>query len=222
VRQWYLVVGVAHHSQLRLADARAILEEGLRRFADDEHLLVAAGSVHETLASPRVGLPRLPLTSAEEPPREVAAHLRIAETYYRRALERNAEAGEARLRLGRVLLDLGALGDGLREFESGRQSGFVRYSARLLSGRAHEQAGRLDDAAAFYRAAAAVCPRCQVPAIALSAVLARAGDRDAAAAALLDASAAGTASSDPWHFYDFGQRWRLDEIRLRFREEARS
>jgi hypothetical protein len=60
--------------------------------------------------------------------------------------------------------------------------------------------------------------------IALSAVLARAGDREAAAAAmtaLLEMSAPGTASSDPWHFYDFGQRWRLDEIRLHFRDEAR-
>ncbi len=136
------------------------------------------------------------------------AELRQARTSLRRAVELDPQFHEARLRLGRVIGQLGGHRDAaveLRVVAQGARDPLVLYYARLFLGVEEEALGRLDAARDAYEAAAALYPRAQTPGLALAQLSWRGGDRAAARAAILEALSvedrAGPAESDPWWDY---------------------
>jgi tetratricopeptide (TPR) repeat protein len=233
LRMWHLYAGVQFQARLRMEDAANHLERALRRFPDDARLLLALGSAYETLASPRAGTTRLPFGHGERVPHArgaaaaVRERLEIAERRFREAIARDPDLAEARLRLGRVLLEQDRPDDALEALsgvETLTVEPLLQHLAWLFTGRAHERAGRIPVAIDFYRAAASACPGCQVPRLALAHALERSGDRAAAVDALqyLLQERRHPASDDPWRLYDFGQRWQQERLLERLRGEVRS
>jgi tetratricopeptide (TPR) repeat protein len=186
--------------------ARRFFEDGLRRFPDDGDLRLAMGCVAEMEDS--------------------RGALATAEGQYRRVLEADAEVGEAHLRLGRVLGELGRTDEALHELEWVRQrSGDpgLRYLAFLFQGRIEERIGHPDAAAASYRSALALDPAGQTAHLALAHALDGLGDAAGAAEAVRGAAPeVSRHHDDGWWLYRFGQSHRVggmfDELR---REAAR-
>lgn len=121
------------------------------------------------------------------------------------------ELTEARLRLGRVLYLLDRNRDAVREleraFDNARRRGEVStaYLASLFAGQVHEFDGRPEEAAASYRKALAICPRCPAAPSALLSLLLTSG-RSADGWEVMDdlfrqADEDGAVATDPWVTY---------------------
>jgi tetratricopeptide (TPR) repeat protein len=232
-RRWYLLQGLRGHGRLDAAHALHFLGEGLRRFHDDPALLLAVGSLDETLARDdamraNVEDPAGPhLRSFRGPQRtlvERRALLERALGSYRAALRGDPGLEEARLRLGRVLQLLDRRDEAeveLRSVAGEEDEPGVRYLAHLFLGRLREDQRRLEEAAAEYRAAASLVPRSQTAHLALAQALDRLGERAGALEALQIALRTGNdepAPFDAWWAYLFGQSGRaealVEELRL--------
>lgn len=215
-RRYYLAAAEAWQVGEDWALARQLLDEGLKLFPREAPLLVARAALEETLAAFREkddGPVQRKMSNRREAPRLLrrAADARQGRIeaigLLRRAVAAAPDSEEARLRLGRTLLEVGeteeglALLDGLR---AARDPG-VGYLAWLLRGGALERAGRLREAIDSYRAALALEPRGQVARVALAHALDEAGLPGASAAV-----AEGLATvmrhpgfDDPWWTYHF-------------------
>ena len=117
-----------------------------------------------------------------------------------------ALAAEAALAIGYINLRMKRLDQVMPALSKAAEGGddFVRYLAHLLRGRAIEQLGGKDEAAAAYRAALAVVPRAQSASMALAALL-HVGDQTDQAVAVMSESFAARPAVDPWREYGFGQ-----------------
>jgi VWFA-related protein len=137
---------------------------------------LASGTVYEFSAFPDgVGGTRIP-GNVEELAHE-------AEKHYREALSIDPSLAEARLRLGRVLQRLGRQEEAIRELKRlavERDKPVMAALAHLFLGDLFEQLGRLDQAAAQYRAAVETDPSLQQAGLSLSEILWRRGDRQLA------------------------------------------
>ncbi len=203
-RRWYLAVGYDLMALSATVRARRLFEDGLRRFPEDRDLRLAVGSVAEMEGS-RGALAR-------------------AEGEYRRVLEVDPEVGEAHLRRGRVLGELGRTDEALRELEWVRQRSDdprLRYLGFLFQGRVEESAGHLEAAVASYRSAAAQDPAGQTGHLALAHALEALGDRAGAADSLAAAApAASRRHDDGWWVYCFGHADRVGAMLDELRREA--
>jgi tetratricopeptide (TPR) repeat protein len=117
---------------------------------------------------------------------------------------------EARLHLGKLLLDRGRLVEAeprLQEVETHSRDDRQRYLARLFLGRLADRSGRLDEAAGFYGRAIEAWPDSQAARLALGHAL-ESTSRPAAALPLVAASLAASRrldrAADPWWLYRFG------------------
>jgi len=213
-------------------------------------VLLTQGTFYETLgwtATPPgewdVVAPRL-LTS---PTRSRRGQLEEAERTLRAALDASPALDEARLRLGRVLTELGRPGEALTTLAplyadaSGtpvavensspgsrartmneRWSASRPYLVKLFIGSAEERLGHFDRAIEAYRAAAAMQPKCQTPWVALSAALRASGDQVAAADVVLKIATTATQCHDPWWDYRYGSwAWRAEPLFAAMRGEVR-
>ena len=111
--------------------------------------------------------------------RQVREHFESAQRALRAALAVDGSVPELRLRLGRVAWRLGDAAEAqsaLLDVLARKPDGATAFLAHLFLGRLHEDAGRLDDAAASYEAALALDPRSQSARLALSHVRLRRGD----------------------------------------------
>jgi tetratricopeptide (TPR) repeat protein len=203
-RRWYLAVGYDLMGVSAAVRARRFFEEGLRGFPDDRDLRLAVGSVAEMEGS--------------------QGALATAEGEYRRVLEADPEAGEAHLRRGRVLGELGRSDEALHELEWVRQrSGDPRlqHLALLFRGRIEERAGHLAAAAASYRSALAHDPAGQTAHLALAHALDGLGDGPGAAGAVEGAAPQSSRRHDDgWWLYRFGQSHRVGAMLDELRREA--
>lgn len=117
---------------------------------------------------------------------------------------------EARLRVGRLLLAMGALVQAEPHLEAVDRlsaDNRHRYLARLFLGRLAERRDRQDDAARFYARAIACWPDSQAARLALARVLERESGPAAArplVAATLAAARRLDRAADPWWLYPFG------------------
>jgi tetratricopeptide (TPR) repeat protein len=228
-RSFYLVAGLMLQGMADLAGAYEILSEGQRQAEDDAELLLALGSVSETITALRTY--DLPEESRRQPGHRDEPQFRIegaldesgrlprtdladAQALYARALRRDPGLLEAHLRLGRVLLLRGRPREALPELErvvreSPRPAQL--YMARLFEGRTRERLGDPKGAAAAFAAAVERVPRGQSALVALARALDRLGEGTRAQEALGSALQA-EAERDPWIDYMRGQPDRIDTL----------
>lgn len=221
-RRWWLAMAWYRHGALDLQALAAAVRTLTEKFRDDPEVLLQSGSFAETLAWSRLSATAIVPASLKTKSRE--AWLADAQSAYERALAADPDLDEARLRLGQVLSERGRHAAALAALSSVLQratSQRLVYLARLFSGRACEHLGRFADAVAHYRAAAASCPACQAPLVALSHAAMKSGDAVEAGAS---ASAVATMPSsdviDPlWEYYS-GQFRNLPALLERMRREV--
>ena len=187
------------------------LTEALRLFPRDPMLLFLSGCEHETFARPAI---QAAVRSADVPAgyelavQSDGAELRQAGALFRRALDRQPDHVEARLRLGRTLLMRGRAREAAEELRRANGSAdddLTKYYAAMFLGSAEEALGNLDAAEQLYARASALYPNAQSPHVAHSALARRRGDRAGAAAAMervFELAAAHPGGDDPWWTYD--------------------
>jgi tetratricopeptide (TPR) repeat protein len=220
VRAWYIATAAwmqfnEDHDTLHLTRARDL-------FANDPAILFLSGSQRETYAGPEIQAATrsvtLPtgLTIAVESER---GELRRAESFFRRAVALQPDMGEAHLRLGRVLGQLGRHQEAAAEIEQALtlvDDEALRYYGELFAGAEEEALGRFDAARAAYERASALFPLAQSPFIALSELAHRRGDRPAAVAAMAKVfalpAAVDGARDDPWWRYHVAQARNADQL----------
>lgn len=229
-RRWYLAMTLKAQAGDFWGDARRWVREGLSSFPNDAELLLAAGSLEETLVTAQiVPLPAGEAAPAEETrpghdPAEPKRQLGEVEKMFTAALAADPDLEEARLRLGRVWWRLSkaeaaaAALDGVLERS---QDPRLLYLAHLFRGRIDLDAGRLGAAVSSYRAAVALDPDGQAARVALSHALHREGDARASRRAVEDALEARRTQPDPFWRYPWGQADRAEELLEALRAESR-
>jgi tetratricopeptide (TPR) repeat protein len=229
-RRFYLGMALRAHRHYCLQDAEEWARNGLRWSPTDGSLHLAAGTAAEAAAF--ITVRPAPLRPAAGPRLSSEHHAMTAELGHRwgrarrafeEALASDPALHEARLRLGRVLWRLGR-GEPARDcFErvlGGSGDPSLVYLAHLFLGRVHEDAGRLAQSAAEYRAALGMRPSSQVASVALSHALQLLGDAAGARELLAGAleQAGRRDPSDPYWAYVAGRSAEaaaiLDALRL--------
>ena len=118
VHLWYRAT--ASWMQREGAYRASHIDHGSEMFRNEADILFLSGCQHEVYASPRI---QALTSSAVLPPgrglepQTAATELAAAETYFRRALANSPAMGEARLRLGHVLLARGKPDEAVRELQ---------------------------------------------------------------------------------------------------------
>jgi tetratricopeptide (TPR) repeat protein len=211
-RAWYVLAIRHYESWGRFRQAGQLLERTRELYPDDPELLLLDAIADEALASPRE-----PTLSASQR----ASRLRDALRKLRASLDRSPNLLEARLRYGRVLQELGDSAGAQRAFGGLPASSDARvgYLSSLFMGGIADSLGDLGAAARWYQAAIDVAPG-QSAVVARSELLHRAGDLDAAAAAL-PATLQRADGNDPWMSYLLGEFWLIDPSRVQLRALAR-
>ena len=209
-RRWFLASALRGHQRMDWRAADQIATEGLKRFPDDPELLLAHGTLLETVGwraagNGKAGRPyleraRSALARAEElsPSEETA--LRLAHVRWRLG-----ETSAARADLERLV---GETGDGR-----------WRYLGLLFLGGALEEEGRLPEARQAYRRALESQTDAQTARMALAHCLVRLGQVGAARATVDDALGLARVQ-DPYWTYPWGRSGTADAALAALRLEA--
>jgi len=169
-KQWYIATTAYMQSLRHLSYARENIEAALEIFPSDERILLYAGALHETWASPANQNIQLPPNSQviyESKKKE----LEQAQKLYRKAIAVNPDLAEAHLRLGRVQGLLGIHPQAIVALHRAvalSRDPQLSYYASLYLGYAFEMISRPDDARDQYERAAMLYPFAQSPLLALS------------------------------------------------------
>ena len=140
---------------------------------------------------------------------EAARARKDAEMALRDAVTLDPLTHEARLRLGKLLLDTNRAAEAeplLAEVDAKSTDGRQRYLARLFLGRAAERGGRPEEAIRSYRRALEARPDSQAARLALAQALEKSSGPGAASevvGALLDGTGS-AGPSDPWFLFHIG------------------
>lgn len=209
-RDWWLAAATHFQSTGSFADSFRLVKAALDEQGDDPVFHLIAGSMSEALAAPiasfdsaraSVGLPRDP-----DEARRVA--LRDAARHFERALALNRDDVEARVRLARVHVQLGAFDAARPLLATGAPAGRFAYLLALARGYAAAAELRHADAVDHYRAAASMAPEWQSSCIALAHALVTVGQRDEARDSLRSCISREPAlNDDPWTSYGMGLHW---------------
>jgi tetratricopeptide (TPR) repeat protein len=205
-RLWYMATGAWMQREQQYDPVH--LQRARELFKDDAFILFLSGTHAETFASPAIQsalktavLPTgLVLKMGNEP-----SELKTAETMLQRAVQIDPSFPEAHLHFGHVLLARGKPQEAVVELKATvTQDPLLRYYAQMFLGAAEEALSHPDLARAAYERAAALFPRAQSPALALSALYAGRSDRAAARTAIgpaFDLPVAAEDGDDPWWRY---------------------
>jgi predicted Zn-dependent protease len=209
------VVALYLQAALRLEDLMGHFKAMGGAFGSDARLLLAEGTLHETLASRRLE----PARRAGLVP-SARSSLAAAAGFLRRADAQAPGQDEARVRLAHVLIQQGNAAEAVTVLDSvltSASSPSTRYLARMHIGRVHADASRLEDARRAFTAAHDELPCAQSALVAL-AHLGLLDGQPAGARALLDPSLGDSEGCrDPWAFYDFGQEASLEDVIVELR-----
>lgn len=190
---------------LHLVEARQVLPR-------DAGILFYSGVLHEAFASPMAqgvvestvlpGKTRFLVGSPEQ-------ELREAESSLRRALGVEPDCLEARLRLGRVLEQLGQhekAATELRLVAANTDDSLLLYYARLFLGSAEGALGNTEAARECYEGAIALYAGAQSAHLALAQLMLQSGDRSSAVRATLEVlkrrDSGDSRREDPWRQYN--------------------
>jgi hypothetical protein len=205
-RDWLLVVNWYLLSELDLVAMPPWLDMALARFEGDLQVQVTLGSFFEALGwdeSLPAGLPyesRVLRALAKPEPRQA---LEASAAAYRRALAIAPDSAQARVRLGRVLVQLRRPADATRTVAPVHDDSGDRvwpYLSWLVAGAAETER------------AAALLPSCQTPLVGLTAVRRLQGRMLESAELARVLATPGRPCDDPWSFYRFGE---LPDVRAR-------
>ncbi len=222
VRDWYRAT--AAWMQDRESHDTAHFDRAHALFPRDADILFLNGCEREAYAAPRIHAAVAGATIQPGFSFDIGsdrAELRRAEEHFRRALAARPDFGEARLRLGRVLLLRGQGPDASIELRRAIESadvaadGQLLYYAHLLAGAASEAIGPIDVARASYEKAAGLYPTAQSPLLALSQLATRRGERVTALRELQRVFALPSYAperDDPWWEYFRSQARNADAL----------
>ncbi|HEY2434976.1 MAG TPA: tetratricopeptide repeat protein [Vicinamibacterales bacterium] len=201
-RLWYCTIVNRFEAGAMLPDADRYLARALILFPDNAELQLLAGVAAEMHAAPRISA-----GSAGDRRRG----LEQAEQHYRNVLAQEPDRLEARLRLGRVLVerDRPAEARPLLQPLTTAADDRLAYLAGLFLGGIEERGHHDEEASACYERAAARLPLAQTALLSASELHHRRGDRQWAAEAV-SAAAGARNEFDPWWTYLFGEYWRAD------------
>jgi tetratricopeptide (TPR) repeat protein len=240
VRLWYRTTSAFFLAWNDYAQGAPHLEHARRLLTDDAVLMTHEGALHEAYAEPRVqhavGIFRSPTPQAARdlpnaPDRfsgtvsQAANEWRLAEGLFRAAVKLDPASSEARIRLGHVLSRRGRDQDAVAELEralADEPSALLSYYARLFLGRAQQSLGRDDEARRSFEEAQRLYPQAQSPAMGLSAIARRAGDRVAAREVLMAVALSTPASDvrDPYWTYNRAHEPDLNRLLQALRAES--
>jgi tetratricopeptide (TPR) repeat protein len=192
------------HASHEVLTQPVFLEEARSVLPEQAELLVMAGALHELLATPMPDAAGMPRALRQLAPGD---HLRQAETFFRQALRQAPGLVEARIRLARVLGELGRHAEGRKELERVevvRGDLRLAYLACLFRGQQEEALGDAAAASTAYRGALTIVPGARSALLALS-HLARSGGHRAIAVEYLQRALepppARARRDDPWRDY---------------------
>jgi tetratricopeptide (TPR) repeat protein len=169
-KQWYVATTAYMLSLRHLAYARNNIDSALKKYPSDSRILLYAGALHETWASPvsqNIQLPpnREPAFESKE------KELKQARELYQKAIEADPDFAEAHLRLGRVLGLLGYPPQAIVELRHAAalsQDQQLSYYASLYLGYEFEMISHFKEARDQYKRASMLYPSAQSPLLALS------------------------------------------------------
>ena len=199
---WYCAVINRLQSAAMVTAAQQYLDHATGLYPDNPEIHLLAGIEEEMRGNPR---------TADRSAGDRRKALSDAEKEYRAVVKIEPTRLEAKLRLARVLQQLGHL-DEARTLLTPllvAPDARVVYLASLFLGGIEDAAGHPDAAATLYTRAAAILPTGQTARLAASELLYRHGEREAAAEAIPEAAGADN-TFDPWWTYAFGEYWRGD------------
>lgn len=230
--RWKHVIGLAALADGHAWWARAVLDPACRDHPEDAALLLACGSLHETIA----GLPAGGVLDALLRHREGASlqsarrtrerQLEVAARPLERLVALDPQNTEARLRLANVRRLQGRAGEAAPMLEAisadeSAADARARYLASLFLGRIEQDAGRLEAAAVRYQQASEALSSGQSAYLAASHVALLRGDAGSSAALVDRMLAAPVNPGDPWRAYPLGQHWLAGPLLASLREQAR-
>jgi tetratricopeptide (TPR) repeat protein len=209
---WYRAAS-AHLLKTRaLSEAMLHLARARRLFPTDPDILFDSAYLHERFASPTLQAAADEIQAARGMRPDIGserAELGRAERFFRQALAAEPDAADSRVRLGRVLGQLGRHQEAVAQIRKAIDAGLTReffYLAQLFLGREEEMLGNRDAAHAYFERAAKLYPRAQSPHLAASQLARRAGDRAGALRGLqkiAELPADADQREDPWwHYYN--------------------
>lgn len=236
-RDWLLAASLLSVRAWVLPAAEQFAQRATRLAPDDADVLYAAGAVREAFALNDLQFNQPPpawrlhgsawnraVDRYQQALRDARSSREEAARWFRRALAAAPDRQDIRLRLGRVLSQVGKHGEAQAELEqvaSLARSREERYLGALFLGRVHEAEDRVDDAIAWYERAAAINPAGHVAGTALAHALERKGLLGRAQE-VLTLAVTGTSpdTADPWTAYPYGP-WQIGQALLdRLRAEV--
>ena len=208
VALWYRTIGAMFASSYSFGEAWPHIERARVLFPNDAGILFGDAAVQETLASPRiqdyVRVTKLPNGQRFLFVESESYHLQVAVGLLKRALYQDPSYAEARLRLGRVLSQMGRHAEALAELQAvpPQQDTVVAFYTHLVRGDVERAMARYDAAQRSYQQALELFPSAQSARMALGHLARLRSNRDAALALLQPALTAPLPrSDDPWWDY---------------------
>jgi tetratricopeptide (TPR) repeat protein len=225
---WYRGTAAYLLREGHFAEARAHLERAAQLFPSSPDVLLDTAYVREKFASPEIQAAVQDYKSQGVALSVESEKIELgrAERSLRQTLALDPASVQARVRLGRVLGDLGRHQEAAAELHgavAARPVGAVRYFAEMFLGREEQALGNRDNARIHFEAAAQLAPDAQSPYLALSQLARQSGDRPAALRALqhmISLPADELYRQDPWWTYYMFHADDVDELLNAARERA--
>jgi Tfp pilus assembly protein PilF len=212
VQRWYVATLSALVGRGDLAAAESHAKAAMSTLPRCADVQFEAGRFHETMA-------------------QVVSQVPHMLTRFRQAVALDPSHAEARVHLGHVLLERDRPKDAAQELAQALDAitdHNLKYLATMMLGRAEELTGQRDSAALRFQTAAELVPAAQSPALALSRLARRSGDRTVGERHLQDALSRreDDLAANPWWLYF---RWQtrdpetlLEELWTLARSEPRT
>jgi tetratricopeptide (TPR) repeat protein len=231
VGKWYEAIGAHFLINREFAEAVAHFDEARRVAADDPGVQYGEAWLQEILGSPRiqdyVRVSRLIGVNIEHV-WSPQTHFKNAAELLRKAVTARPDFVEARLRLGKILVEQKNYAeaiDHLQRVAASTERVTLRYYAWLFSGDAALGLGRAADARTAYERALDLFPRAQAAHLGLGASLRLLGERQTAIDAVMSTVMVSPDSRDesdePWWEYYDGNDADVDRLLAALREAYR-
>lgn len=205
----YLAVAWAYQGLLELEDLQRLVQHARRIYPQSAEFMLVSGVLAEAQGGPRSAGAREIGLLAHDP----EVFWQAAKDDYERLLSITPNRADARVRLGRVLLELGdqqAAIVQLKRALAASTSLDTTYLAEMLLGRARYESGDASAAIAAFEAAQGMMPECAGPILFRSLIhLPSVVDQSRSTA---DALTERRVCVDPWWSYDYGSAATLPDL----------